>query len=171
MGKKTFTITYTGLMTALTVAALYLSAAAANLRLSFAAIASLFAASALIEAGWGAAVFVYAGAGLLSGLLLPSKDGVLLYLLFFGYYPIVKSLVERLPKALSWAVKLLVFNGAFTVLRLFFQGLFAPGLMAISPVPLYRLMSAAFCVFDLGYSKLLHFYAQRISKYLRKNQR
>lgn len=171
MARKTFTITYTGFMTALSVAALYLSAAVTNAKLSFAAIASLFAASALIEAGWGAANFVYAGGGLLSLLLLPSKDGALLYLLFFGYYPIVKSYLERLPKALAWAMKLLVFNAAFTVIRLLFAGLLAPGLAAFSPVPLYLLASAAFCLFDFGLSKLLHFYVQRVSKYLRKNQR
>mgnify|MGYP001309152863 CR=1 FL=1 len=172
MRRKTLVVTLTGLLTALSVSALYLSSAFPNVKLSMAAIASLFAASALAEAGISAAAFVFAGSAVLSYLLLPSKDGALLYIVFFGYYPIVKSLAERLKnKALGWAVKLLVMNAALTVLRLFLRNLLAPGVQALPPVLVYLIVNAAFCVYDVGLTQLLILYAQRVSKYIRKNLR
>ncbi|HHT16391.1 MAG TPA: hypothetical protein GXZ77_01535 [Papillibacter sp.] len=172
MRRRTFVVTITGLLTALSVIALYLSSAFPNAKLSLAAVASLFAASALIEAGIGAAAFVFVGSAILSYLLLPAKDGVLLYVLFFGYYPVVKSLAERLRnRVLEWAIKLLVFNGALTVLWLFLRGLFAPNVAVLSPIIVYLIANAAFCVFDLGLTRLLFIYARRVSKFLRKNQR
>ena len=105
-------------------------------------------------------------------LLLPSKDGALLYILFFGYYPIVKHLAERIKyKALSWALKLLVMNAALTALWLFLRRLFAPDVQALSPVLIYLAANAAFCVYDIALSQLLILYAQRVSKYIRKNLR
>ena len=38
--------------------------------------------------------------------------------MFFGYYPLLKPLYEKLPKALSWSVKVLTFNVALAAIGL-----------------------------------------------------
>jgi len=47
----------------------------------------------------------------LSCLLLPDKGIAVAYTLFFGYYPILKSLLEKyLPRWLVWVCKFAAFN-------------------------------------------------------------
>jgi len=59
------------------------------------------------------ALGVYAAAAALSLLLLPTKGVPLLYAMFFGYYPALKSTLERrLPAWLAWICKLAAFNAA-----------------------------------------------------------
>lgn len=51
---------------------------------------------------------------------MPDKANALLYLLFFGLWPMLKSLLERIPAGLlEWLCKLAVFNA---VLSLFWFG-------------------------------------------------
>lgn len=59
---------------------------------------------------WGAGV--YFSTAFLSLLLITDKEAALTYALFFGYYPLIKELLEKLPKVLAVALKLLVFNMA-----------------------------------------------------------
>ena len=59
------------------------------------------------------ALGVYAAVAALALLLLPVKGVPLLYAMFFGYYPVLKALLEnKLPAWLAWACKLAVFNAA-----------------------------------------------------------
>ena len=53
---------------------------------------------------------VYAASSILLLILITDKESALTYTLFFGYYPLVRDVFQRLPKALSWIVKLVVFN-------------------------------------------------------------
>lgn len=53
---------------------------------------------------------VYLSTAFLSMLLLTDKETALTYTLFFGYYPLIRDVIEKLPRALSWLVKLLLFN-------------------------------------------------------------
>lgn len=58
------------------------------------------------------ALGVYFSTSVLSLILLTDKECALTYTLFFGYYPLMKDLFQKLPKALSWVLKLLHFNAA-----------------------------------------------------------
>lgn len=57
---------------------------------------------------WGTGV--YFSTAFLSLLLITDKEAALTYALFFGYYPLIKDFIEKLPKFISWSLKLLVFN-------------------------------------------------------------
>ncbi len=57
---------------------------------------------------WGFGV--YCATTVLSLLLSTDKETALVYALFFGYYPLIKTVFEKLPKALSRILKLAVFN-------------------------------------------------------------
>lgn len=57
---------------------------------------------------WGAGV--YFSTAFLSLLLITDKEAALTYALFFGYYPLIKESIEKLPKALAWILKIVLFN-------------------------------------------------------------
>lgn len=59
---------------------------------------------------WGAGV--YFSTAFLSLLLITDKEAALTYALFFGYYTLIKDIIERLPRFISWILKLLIFNAA-----------------------------------------------------------
>ena len=59
---------------------------------------------------WG--VGVYFSTAFLSLLLITDKEAALTYALFFGYYPLIKDVFEKIPKALAWVLKLVLFNCA-----------------------------------------------------------
>lgn len=57
---------------------------------------------------WGAGV--YFSTAFLSLLLITDKEAALTYSLFFGYYPLIKDVIEKLPKLISWILKFFIFN-------------------------------------------------------------
>ena len=86
---------------------------------TFPALAGMLGIAIVIEAGARWAWMVYAAVSLLSAFLVGDKEAVLLFVLFFGYYPILKSHLERIPrKALVWMFKFLLFNAAVFVTAL-----------------------------------------------------
>lgn len=65
------------------------------------------------------AVSVYVATSILSFIIVPDKETVLLYVLFFGYYPIIKSSLDKIkPKFLSVVLKILLFNISLVVVEL-----------------------------------------------------
>lgn len=68
--------------------------------------------------GNAAAVSVYISTSLLSMILVSEKESVLMYLLFFGYYPIIKHSIEKIkPKILSVLLKFVVFNASLILIE------------------------------------------------------
>ena len=99
------------MLSALGVVFLYLGAIIEVLDLSLAAFSSLLVVFAVIELGGYWPWLVYLVTGLLALLLLPQKFGAVVYLLFTGYYPMVKRFAEsRLPRLLALALKWATFN-------------------------------------------------------------
>ena len=164
-------IALVGMLTALSLVFLYLSVLTPTARLGVVAIAGLLPAGAVVSAGLGAGFFCYAATGILGFLLLPDKGHALLYLIFFGLYPMVKYLIERLRNLPGeWICKLAFFNG---ILTLFWFGL-STVLLPFLPAALnqvwmvYLAGNAAFIIYDIGFSKLIALYVVRIDKVLRK---
>ncbi len=166
-------ITVSAALTALTVVFLFLGNVFPAGRLAMIAVASLFVTAAVMEAGLGAAAFVFVGGAVLGALILPDKTSALLFALFFGYYPIVKSLAERIGRAvLTWAVKLAAFNVSLTVVWFVFRALlFQPDVLGWSPAVIYAAGNAAFVVYDIGLTRLIGLYISRISKNIKKDRK
>lgn len=62
------------------------------------------------------ALLSYGSASFLT-FLFAEKESMLMFIFFFGYYPIAKSLIEKLRKPIiEWVLKLLLFNGAVITL-------------------------------------------------------
>ncbi len=56
------------------------------------------------------ALGVYFSTSILSLILLTDKETALAYALFFGFYPIIRDFLNKLPKAISVILKFIVFN-------------------------------------------------------------
>ena len=148
-----------GVLAALSLIALYLSAVSPTARMGIVAIAGLFPAGAVVSAGLKAGVFCYGAAGL---LLVPDKANALLYLLFFGLWPMLKSLLERIPaRPLEWLCKLAVFNAVLSLFWFGLHSLFLPFLP--------ETLQAPWMVYAAGNAaKLISFYVARVDRVLRK---
>ena len=76
----------------------------------------VFAVNEIIGKKWALGVFFVTS--FISFILLTDKETALNYTLFFGFYPLLKPVCEKLPKVLSWVIKLIVFNVAITAIGL-----------------------------------------------------
>ncbi len=170
---KTFRLTFPALMAGVSLALLYLSAILPTGHWGVAAAAGLFPAAAVCTVGLWGGVGCYAAAALLGLLLVPNRLIALLYALFFGLYPVVKSPMEQIKSRwLSLAVKLVFFNVVLTLFYLAFSQLFLPALPQIVEGRgwlLYLAGNVIFLVYDFGLTKLISFYQARIGKTISQN--
>lgn len=78
---------------------------------ALAALAGLITCAVVIEINVKYAFSVYLAISLLSLLLLPDKEAVTLFIIFFGYYPIIKYFIEKIKnKIIQIIIKLITFN-------------------------------------------------------------
>lgn len=166
MNKKTRAITKGALLTAFSAAFIYFASIFPSGQLGITAAASLFCAAAVVEIGLrgGAAVYI---ATLLLGLILTAdKTPIILYGLFLGYYPIIKSISERQKsRIIEWAIKMAVMNASLTLIVLIFETLvFRVQSLTKSLAVIYLTVNIVYIIFDFGVSKIIGFYITNISK-------
>lgn len=106
-------IAFCGIAAALSLAILLMTIVPIT-EISLAALAGIIGIPVVIEFGRKYGLAVYAVVSVLSLLLIPTPEGKVLYIGFFGYYPALKSVLEtrRLPRLAEWGLKLAVFNTA-----------------------------------------------------------
>ena len=158
--KDTKKLTVCAMLSALGVVLLLLGSFVEVVDLSMAAIASLLCVFAVVEYGGAAPWLVYAVTGVLSFVLLPNKTPAAMYVVFLGYYPIIKEKIERLKNPIAWLCKELVFNASLAVLLLAFKFLIMPtvnyawwiylGIVALAEV--------VFVLYDIALTRLITFY-------------
>lgn len=183
VSEKTKKLTLSAVLAAMGVVLLLIGAFIEVLDLSMAALASFFCIFAVIEMGKGYPWMIYAVTGILSIILMPQGLGGWFYILFFGYYPIVKEKVEKLFKPLAWGLKLFVFNTAITVYALICYFLFFGELKmlldefsllfggmqvgAVLIVIVYAVLNVIFVVYDLALTQLISLYLVKLRKKFR----
>ena len=164
--KRTKKVAMCSMFSALGVVVLYLGSLVEVLDISMAVISSLFAVMAVIEYGGAAPWAVYAATGILSAILLPSKLPAVMYILFFGFYPIIKEKIEKIKSlVLMWAIKEIVFN-ACLVLLMFIARWFMldPEGMFVFEVIFFGLANVTFVVYDIALTRLISLYIFKIRR-------
>ena len=151
------------MLVALGVVTLWLGSILSMLELSVAVLASLFAVLAVLEYGKSAPWLVYAATAILSLLLLPQKAPALAYTLFFGYYPIVKEKLERLPLLAAWLLKEGIFHVSLILLYGLYTYLLSPG--AREPLWYLALIlilaEVTFVLYDMALTRIITLYLFR----------
>jgi len=172
MGNKTRKITLSALFSSLTVIMLYIASIWPTGQVGLVAVASLFTAAAVIEAGLVYGISVYILSSILGMLLIPNRVAAIIYVLFFGYYPVVKRLIERTRwRVLQWALKLLVFNAAAALVWFILKELIIGYISDTMSLVIFILGgNIVFVLFDYGFTKVIRFYISRISGLTRKRK-
>lgn len=146
------------------------------------AMAGVLTMFCVVELGRKWSVGVYAAASILSLLLVPNKEAAVLYIAFFGYYPIVKSVLEsKLPRVLEYIVKFAVFNVSMICSYIVLNKVFGipleqlfdleseTGFWAKYTIPvLLAAGNVVFIVFDIGLTGMVTAYLKVWQKRFRK---
>lgn len=153
------------IFSAAAVAILYLASVFPSGRLALVAIAGLSGVLAIIHCGWKWAVGVYFVSCILGLLLSPNKSNALFYLLFFGYYPALKSPIEHCRnKIVEWILKILLFNIIFCISWFLLRSLLLDGIsIQLSILLLWICCNFVFIIYDIGLSQLIQMYVRNVS--------
>ncbi len=152
------------LLSALGVVMLLIGSLVEVMDLSMAVIASVFCIFAVIEYGGSYPWLIYAVTGTVSLILTPQKSAAAVYLLFFGFYPIIKEKLERLKGLPAWLLKETVFNIALAAMLLVSRLMFVaegadPWYMYLILVILAEL---AFPLYDIALTRMITLYICKI---------
>lgn len=129
----------------------------------------------VIELGSSFAMAVYVAVSVISLLILGNKEAAVMYVAFFGYYPIIKSLLEKhLKRVLCWLIKYIIFNAAmvasyFAVTKIFmisFEDVEAFGKWAL--LLLLLAGNVVFAMYDVLLTRLVTIYFYRWQKYIKR---
>ena len=155
--KKTRYTTISGMVSALSVVIMLLTNIMPSMMYVIPIItgAIVFAVNEIIGKKWALGVFFVTS--FISFILLTDKEAALNYTLFFGYYPLLKPLYEKLPKVLSWGVKVLTFNVALVAIGLIVTFIFKlPFLdedMGKFTIPIFAvLFNVVFVMYDIMFT-------------------
>lgn len=164
--EKTKRLAICAMLSALGVVLLYVGSIIEVLDISMAALASLFVVFAVIEYG-AAAWAIYAVTGILSAILLPHKLPAAMYLLFLGFYPIIKEKIEKLyNKAAQWGIKIAVFNVCLLVLIFLTNAVLSLEFRQIFVFEAVFIILAnfTFIIYDIAMTRLISLYMFRLRK-------
>ncbi len=137
------------------------------------ALAGMVLIVVVIENGYSTAWMVYAAVGFLSLFICPDKEAAMLFVGFFGFYPILKGKLEKIhPRVLEYVVKFLVFNAAMIlnyVIIIFLFGI-QDVLEEVGPMGQYSVLlllglgNIVFFVYDLALSRIIMAYKYVLRK-------
>lgn len=174
--KASVKVSLGGAIAALSLVLMFLSSLIPFGFMAFPTFAGMLLVVIVIEIGYGCAFAVYFAVSVLSLLLVPEKEPALLYAVFLGLYPIVKSLIERLKsKPLQYAVKFAAFN--VCMIAEFFIAVKLLGIPEESyylfgvnlPLILLLLANVFFFVYDICVTRLVTLYLMKWRSKLNKN--
>ena len=154
-----------GMLAALSTVILWLGGMLPGYAIPTAAVAGLVCAVAVIKGGIGLGAAVFPVSACLALLILPQKSPAIWYLVFFGHYPLIKSLTERLKsRIMEWGLKAAAYTAAFLILKFLFSELFAGLLPMVPDLLLFVLGLGVFVLYDIGFSRLIGLYLRRIDR-------
>ena len=162
MRGRTKYLTVSAMLAALGVILLGLGSLINTLDLTVAALASILCVWAVIEMGKTYAWMIWLVTSFLAILLLPQKSPGCFYL-----FPILKERLERLPRAVEWVLKIVIFHAMIALCWLVLR-IFVPGEAALEfgwlLLATYALVLVAFLLYDYALTKLISFYLQKLQK-------
>ncbi len=164
MRKNTKNIAFSAVFTALSVVLLLLSSALPNMSLSILAVAGVVSALALSECGYRYTLLMYLATCVISAIFVPDKSCVILYVLLFGHYPMLRTIIGRVGKAwLCLIIKLAAANIlAFAVLYItlsFFENV--GHVIIMGRKYFFLFYNLAVILYDVFIGKCMYFYTSK----------
>ena len=165
MKNNTKKLALAAVMSALCFILLLLGSVITVLDLSAAAMASFVIIFCVIELGGYYPYLVWLVTSVIALLLLPDKFGATVFGLFAGIYPILKSYLERLPRSLSWVLKIITFNIVLTVIIA--ASRFVLGIPAEEinfSLTVYGICNLTFVLYDIATTRIISLYLFKLRK-------
>ncbi len=159
MRKSTKRLTVASMLCALCFVLMLVGSFIDVMDLSAAALSSFIVIFAVIELRGAYPTLIWAVSSLAALLLLPNKLPAIYFLMFFGWYPIVKNIFEKLPQILSWILKTVSFALAFGIMLYvgeFFIG--TDGNASELTVWLVIIGTGVFVIYDIALTKIITAY-------------
>lgn len=171
--KNSKVIAYSGVATALSVVMLFLGSIFWVLGYTMPLVAGLVMIILLDSISQKSALLTFISTSIISFILLNDKECVLLYILFFGYYPLIRDKINDIkPKFLSYLLKFITFNAAMVltqVLCVYVFGIPFDDMLGKWGIVLFVLcLNLVFVVFDKLYTLLLRLYRIKLKKKVEK---
>lgn len=142
-------------------------------------LAGAFLIPLVIECGKKWALWAYAAVSLIALLIVPDVEAKMLFIAFFGYYPIVKATLESIKNRIwEWIAKLVIFNvaaiGGYAALTCIGFSLDVFRVEGIA-LPLYGFLflfllagNGIFVIYDIGLTRFLPLYFSRFQPMIRR---
>ncbi|MBR1751118.1 MAG: hypothetical protein IJ740_09615 [Ruminococcus sp.] len=125
MKEKAYIVSLCGVTSAVALLIMFLSGVLPMLDYALPMYAGFTMVIIIQEAGTKWAIMTYCSVSILCIFLTPNYQASVLFIMFMGYYPILRCGLERIPaKALKWIVKYAVFNIAIVAYYNIFKKLF-----------------------------------------------
>ena len=171
--KNSKVIAYSGVATALSVVMLFLGSIFWVLGYTMPLVASLVMIILLDSISQKSALLTFISTSIISFILLNDKECVLLYILFFGYYPLIRDKINDIKhKFLSYLLKFITFNAAMVltqVLCVYVFGIPFDDMLGKWGIVVFVLcLNLVFVVFDKLYTLLLKLYRIKLKKKVEK---
>ncbi|OFI05096.1 hypothetical protein CLOACE_19150 [Clostridium acetireducens DSM 10703] len=171
MNSNTSYVTKGGLITALSIIFIYISTIIPTNRIFILAITSCLIPITVLISNIKFAFIVYLCTSLLSLMLVGLKSQVILYIIFFGLYGIVKYYIEILRKPLIEIIlKFLFFNVSVILTFFVFKKLFINNLSIKIPIIyIIGIMEIVFLLYDYALTLFINYFNNHFRKILRKH--
>lgn len=167
-----------GILTAAAVALMFFGSVIPFATYSVPAMASMCVLYMVIEFQNKVAFIVYLAISLLSGLLVPDKEIAMMFIFFFGYFPIVKAVFEKkFSRPVALLFKFIVFNISVSLAYLIMTKIFVvesvlmefKSYTILFMVALLVLGNIMLFFFDLALTKIVWYYLYNLRNKLIKN--
>ncbi len=117
MKKVSYKVSLGGIVAALCLVMMFLTAVFPPLNITLPLFAGMLITVVAIEVSSSWAFVTYAVVAVLSFFVTPDKEAWLFFTFFFGYYPVAKSYFEAMKKkALGFVLKLISFNISIVII-------------------------------------------------------
>ncbi len=160
-----------GIVSSFCLLAMFLTGVFPLLYLALPMLAGVLLLIIVMEVNTQWACLTYAAVGLLSLFVTYDKEAALIFILFFGYYPILYKYLNKIPvKLLRVLVKLLLFNGC--MVAYFYMNVYLFGLESLvkaledfgkyGGVIMLALLNPFFLMYDISLDGLCDLYRRQL---------
>lgn len=166
---KAKVISLSSILIALSIIFLYISSILPTNKLTFLTLASCLIPVAIVTLSSKSAILIYFGVSIL-GLIFIPYNTILIYILFFGIYGIVKNFIEKKRNLFQEIIlKIIFFNIMLIISSTIFKLLIGNAIF-LSNIPIiliWLLAQIVFLVYDYALTIVISFYLNNILKYIK----
>ncbi|WP_457942002.1 hypothetical protein [Caproiciproducens sp. LBM24188] len=170
--RKSIAVAFCGIITAFCVMLLFLTGLIPIGTYALPAVAGVLLIVIVVELGTRWAWPVYFASSILAVFIAADKEAAMLYVLFFGYYPILKAVLEmkHMKLSVTYFLKFTVFNASMVLgyfLSIYILGVPADSFTVFGvylPVVYLLLGNITYFFYDLAITSLVVSYVQRFHK-------